>query len=209
MGSISVRSRCRVLIRCTRTVASRSVDSLFDTCRVTPSPEAAAARVTLTQSLPCVGVRRLWHAAEQESRAADDGWVRMQGALGLDLVEAMRRQQGFMRSMLAERALYEDRRVVEGAVRDYCAFLFAMRESEALEPTPLVDLVTRPQPLRSEHLLPCASLSADAFSPPRSLSHSLAHARCLHALARAAACSRYPSRVTGSMPVKGSDVPRR
>ena len=154
-------------------------------------------------------MRRLWHAARQDRRAVDDGWVRVQGALGLDLVEAMRRQQGFMRSMLAERALYEDRRVVEGAVRDYCAFLFAMRESEALEPTPLVDLVTRPQPLRSEHLLPCASLSADAFSPPRSLSHSLARACSLHAFALATACSLYSARVADSMPVKGVDVPRR
>lgn len=133
--------------------------------------------------------------------------MRVQGALGLDLVEAMRRQQGFMSSMLAERALYEDRRVVEGAVRDYCAFLFAMCESEALEPTPLVDLVTRPQPLLS-HLLPCASLSAYAFSLSRSLSSSLSHSLS-HALARAPACFLYPSRVAGSMPEKGADVPRR
>ena len=64
-----------------------------------------------------------------------------QEVLGMDLVAAMRRQESFMSSILAQRALLETHSAVEAAVGDYCFFLSAMRHADALEPSTLVDLV--------------------------------------------------------------------
>ena len=61
--------------------------------------------------------------------------------LGVDLVAAIRRQESFMRSILAQRALLETRSAVEQAVGDYIGFLSALRHVDALEPSALVDLV--------------------------------------------------------------------
>ena len=61
--------------------------------------------------------------------------------LGVDLVAAIRRQESFMSSILAQRALLETRSAVEQALGDYIGFLSAMRHVEALEPSALVDLV--------------------------------------------------------------------
>ena len=61
--------------------------------------------------------------------------------LGMDLVAAIRRQESFMRSILAQRALLETRSAVEQAVGDYIGFLSALRHVDALEPSALVDLV--------------------------------------------------------------------
>ena len=62
--------------------------------------------------------------------------------MAVDLVAAMRRQQGFMRTMLSQRELLETERCIEAAVENYRGFLEQMRlRSEPLEPTPLVDLV--------------------------------------------------------------------
>lgn len=59
----------------------------------------------------------------------------------LDLVAAVRRQESYMIAMLEKRSLFEDRSLIEAAVRDFFNVLCAMRHSNALEPTPLVDLV--------------------------------------------------------------------
>ena len=64
-----------------------------------------------------------------------------QEVLGVDLVAAVRRQQSFMSSILAQRALLATRSAVEQAVGDYIGFLSAMRHVDALEPSALVDLV--------------------------------------------------------------------
>ena len=65
-----------------------------------------------------------------------------QDVLGLDLVAAIRRQEIFMASMLAQRSVYDSPLVVNDAVREYCKFLASMRHCDrVLEPTPLVDLV--------------------------------------------------------------------
>ena len=62
--------------------------------------------------------------------------------LGVGLVvAAIRRQESFMSSILAQRALLETRSAVEQAVGDYIGFLSAMRHVDALEPSSLVDLV--------------------------------------------------------------------
>jgi hypothetical protein len=61
--------------------------------------------------------------------------------LGVDLVAAIRRQESFMKRILAQRALLETRSAVEHAVVDYIGFLSAMRHVESLEPSVLVDLV--------------------------------------------------------------------
>ena len=58
----------------------------------------------------------------------------------MDLVAAIRRQESFMRSILAQRALLETRSAVEQAVGDYICFLSAMRHVKVLEPSALVDL---------------------------------------------------------------------
>ena len=63
-------------------------------------------------------------------------------ALGLDLVAAMRRQQKFMRAMVAERGRYEREEVLSDAIAEYHVFLKRVKHSEVpLEPTPIVDLV--------------------------------------------------------------------
>ena len=63
-------------------------------------------------------------------------------ALGLDLVAAMRRQQKFMRAMVAERGRYEREEVLSDAIAEYYVFLERVKHSEVpLEPTPIVDLV--------------------------------------------------------------------
>ena len=64
-----------------------------------------------------------------------------QEALGMDLVAAIRRQESFMSSILAQRELLDTRSAVQVAVGDYCVFLSAMRHADALEPSALVDLV--------------------------------------------------------------------
>ena len=61
--------------------------------------------------------------------------------LRVDLVAAIRRQEIFMSSIVAQRALLETRSAVEQALGDYIGFLSAMRHVEALEPSALVDLV--------------------------------------------------------------------
>ena len=54
---------------------------------------------------------------------------------------AIRRQESFMSSILAQRALLETHSAVEAAVGDCCFFLSAMRHADALELSTLVDLV--------------------------------------------------------------------
>ena len=61
--------------------------------------------------------------------------------LSVDLVAAMRRQESFMGSILAQRALLETGSAVEAAIGDYVVFVSKMRHAEALEPSALVDLV--------------------------------------------------------------------
>ena len=76
--------------------------------------------------------------AASEDEEADDAAP----ALGLDLVAAMRRQQKFMRAMLAERSRYERTEVVSDAIAEYRDFLERVKHSAVpLEPTPIVDLV--------------------------------------------------------------------
>ena len=66
----------------------------------------------------------------QSSSPPDDP----QEVLGMDLVAAIRRQESFMSSILAQRALLETCAAVEEAVGAYCLFLSAMRHADALEP---------------------------------------------------------------------------
>jgi hypothetical protein len=62
--------------------------------------------------------------------------------LGLDLVAAMRRQQSFMRDMLADRAAYDSEVAMGAAVEEYRAFLDRFHHSaDELVPTAIVDLV--------------------------------------------------------------------
>jgi ubiquitin len=62
--------------------------------------------------------------------------------LGLDLVAAMRRQQRFMRGMLAVRATFDSEAAIAAAVDEYRAFLDHFHHSaEERVPTPVVDLV--------------------------------------------------------------------
>ena len=62
--------------------------------------------------------------------------------LGIDLVAAMRRQERFMRGMLADRAAYDSEATMAAAVGEYRAFLDHFHHSEEeLVPTVLVDLV--------------------------------------------------------------------
>ena len=62
--------------------------------------------------------------------------------LGLDLVAAMRRQQRFMRGMLADRATFDSEAAIAAAVDEYRAFLDHFHHSaEERVPTPVVDLV--------------------------------------------------------------------
>ena len=62
--------------------------------------------------------------------------------LGLDLVAAMRRQQSFMRDMLADRAAYDSEAAMAAAVEEYRAFLDRFHHSaDELVPTAIVDLV--------------------------------------------------------------------
>ena len=59
-----------------------------------------------------------------------------------DLVAALRRQQPFMRQMLAQREVLGTKRCLAAAVENYRGFLEQMRLAPAgLEPTPLVDLL--------------------------------------------------------------------
>eukprot|EP00900_Chrysochromulina_parva_P001217 jgi/Chrpa1/11096/Chrysochromulina_OHIO_Genome00022610-RA len=62
--------------------------------------------------------------------------------LGLDLVAGMRRQQSFMRGILADRAAFDSAAAIAAAVDEYHAFLDHFHHSaEELVPTPIVDLV--------------------------------------------------------------------
>jgi ubiquitin len=62
--------------------------------------------------------------------------------LGLDLVAGMRRQQSFMRGILADRAAFDSEAAIAAAVDEYHAFLDHFHHSaEELMPTPIVDLV--------------------------------------------------------------------
>ena len=62
--------------------------------------------------------------------------------LGLDLVAAMRRQQSFMRDMLADRTAYDSEAAMAAAVEEYRAFLDRFHHSaDELVPTAIVDLV--------------------------------------------------------------------
>ena len=62
--------------------------------------------------------------------------------LGLDLVAGMRRQQSFMRGILADRAAFDSEAAIAAAVDEYHAFLDHFHHSaEELVPTPIVDLV--------------------------------------------------------------------
>ena len=83
--------------------------------------------------------------------------------LGLDLVAAMRRQQRFMRDMLADRA-YDSEEAMAAAVAAYRAFLDHFHHSaEELVPTAVVDLV------KYTHMLDLLRYGAEtrARRPPR------------------------------------------
>jgi hypothetical protein len=65
-------------------------------------------------------------------------------AVGLDLVQALRRQQAFMRRVVAAGALYEAPGMVTAAVKEYTSFLTRLRrtpDNKYLQPSLLEDLV--------------------------------------------------------------------
>jgi hypothetical protein len=125
-----------------------------------------ATRVAVLLRHRAALVVQAWCTAAGRSRRA----AREQDVLGLDLVAAMRRQESFMRSMLARRALLEARDCIEAAVRDYCAFLRAMRHSECLEPSPLVDLVRALARVPSRAAAPRGALARSRPRVPSSAS---------------------------------------
>ena len=110
-----------------------------------PMPHQPAHAYAADDDDPCAAATGSAAAAAAAAAAATTAASAFEGSLawlGLDLVAAMRRQQRFMRDMLAVRAAYDSEEAMAAAVDAYRSFLDHFHHSaEELVPTAVVDLV--------------------------------------------------------------------